>query len=482
MKSLEKNFLYNILYQILIIILPLITAPYISRTLGVEAVGIYSYTYSVTQYFLLFAMLGIASHGNRVIAANSNDKELLEENFWSIYSIQLFSFTIAIVFYLLYMVLFKIDNTLIVSFQFIYVLSGLFDISWYFFGTEQFKITVTRNTIIKVLTVIAMFVFVKQPTDLWKYTIIMSLGTLLSQLYLWKYLKKQIRFRRVRKANLKNHIKPIMILFVPVLSYSIYKIMDKVMLGNMTDYSQVGYYENAGKIISIPMGIITALGIVMLPRMSNIAAKGEHDKTKQFIRVSIKLVTIIGSAIMFGLIGTSKILAPVYFGAEFKACGSLIRLLSVTVLFISWANVVRTQFLIPYHKDNVYLHSMIIGALINLITNILLIPKFQGNGAAIGTILAEFTVMVVQVFKVRKDIDIWKYIRSTIPYIIIGGVMAFVVNTIGYILGIHLHTLVIQIIIGGIVYCFLCLLYLLFSKDEMGTIIYKKMKSLRSNS
>ena len=252
MTSLKKNFIYNVVYQMLLIILPLITAPYIARTLGAEGVGIYSYTYSVAQYFLLFAMLGISNHGNRSIAAVREDDCKLSRTFWSIYSIQAFMYVLAIIAYLIYLFAFNVDNKTIVAIQFIYVVSGALDISWYFFGTEQFKITVTRNMIIKIATVILMFIFVHNPGDLAKYTVIMAGGTFLSQAYLWTYIFRQVDVVKVNWIDIKKHIKEVIILFIPVIAYSIYKLMDKIMLGNMTTYMQVGYYENAGKIINIP--------------------------------------------------------------------------------------------------------------------------------------------------------------------------------------------------------------------------------------
>ena len=306
MKSIQKNFLYNVLYQILLVILPLITAPYISRTLGATSVGVYSYTYSVAYYFLMIAMLGIGNHGNRSIAAVRDDREKLNKTFSSIYLLQITTFSIAIFAYIIYYIVFVKDNRLIVLLQLIYVTSGLFDIGWLFFGLEQFKLTVTRNTLIKISTVLLMFVFVHKPTDLWKYTLIMASGTLLSQAYLWVYVKKYVTFVKCNFIEIFSNIKPVLILFIPVLAYSIYKVMDKIMLGNMSTYEQVGFYNNAEKIINIPMGIITALGTVMLPRMSNIVASGNKEKTHDYIRLSIKVVTLLSSAIAFGLMGVSR--------------------------------------------------------------------------------------------------------------------------------------------------------------------------------
>lgn len=201
-------------------------------------------------------------------------------------------------------------DRLIVLLQLIYVTSGLFDIGWLFFGLEQFKLTVARNTLIKISTVVLMFVFVHKPSDLWKYTLIMSAGTLFSQAYLWLYVKKYVSFEKCSVKEITSNIKPVLILFIPVLAYSIYKVMDKIMLGNMSSYDQVGFYNNAEKIINIPMGIITALGTVMLPRMSNIVANGDKKRVDDYIRISAKLVTLLSSAIAFGLMGVSSVLAP----------------------------------------------------------------------------------------------------------------------------------------------------------------------------
>ena len=482
MKSLQKNFLYNVLYQILLVILPLITAPYISRTLGATAVGVYSYTYSVAYYFLLIAMLGIGNHGNRSIAAVRDDRKKLDKTFSSIYSLQVITFSIAILAYAIYLVLFVKDNRLIVLLQLIYVTSGLFDIGWLFFGLEQFKLTVARNTLIKISTVVLMFVFVHKPSDLWKYTLIMSAGTLFSQAYLWLYVKKYVSFEKCSVKEITSNIKPVLILFIPVLAYSIYKVMDKIMLGNMSSYDQVGFYNNAEKIINIPMGIITALGTVMLPRMSNIVANGDKKRVDDYIRISAKLVTLLSSAIAFGLMGVSSVLAPVFFGDEFIACGEIIILLSFTVFFIAWANVIRTQYLIPNKRDSIYLTSTMVGAILNLIINWMLIPKYQANGAAFGTIVAEFSVMLVQMVAVKNELPMRKYIMSYSPILIIGLIMAVLVDRIGIKLGVSVSTLAIQILAGGFFFCIATIAYLRISNDEMWRLGLDSIKKRKKSS
>lgn len=475
MGTVQKNFLYNVAYQILILLLPLITAPYISRTLGATAAGIYSYTNSVAYYFLMAAMLGISNHGNRSVAAVRNNPEKLKRVFSSIYMLQICTFSIAIAAYIIYCMFVVNDNKIIAALQLLYVASGLLDISWLFFGLEKFKLTVGRNILIKSATVLCMFVFVHDPGDLWKYTLIMSAGTFLSQAYLWMYVKKETEFIKVPFAEVADNFKPVCVLFIPVLSYSIYKVMDKIMLGQMSTYAQVGYYQNAEKIISIPMGIITAFGTVMLPRMSNIIAEGDREKSKSYIRLSTKFVTLLCSPIAFGLMGISAVLAPVYLGEEFSACTPLISILSLTVFFVAWANVIRTQYLIPCHYDRVYILSTIVGALVNLIINMALIPVWEGVGAALGTVAAEFSVMIIQMIYVRKRLHIHRYILRYLPVIVAGFFMMIVVRLTGNVLGINILSLILQIFTGAVIFISLTAVYFYVSGDELGIMLKKSI-------
>ena len=312
-----------------------------------------------------------------------------------------------------------------------------------------------------------MFIFVKKPGDLWIYTLIMSLGTFISQAYLWLYVKKFVKFAKVSYHDILKIIKPVLILFIPVIAYSIYKVMSKIMLGNMSNYSEVGYYNNAEKIINIPMGIITALGTVMLPRMSNIVANKDKDKGKKYISLSFKMVTIIACAIAFGLMGISKVFTPVFFGDGYEACINIIILLSLTVFFVSWANIIRTQYLMPNRYDNIYVISTIAGAVVNLILNLILIPKYKAMGAAIGTVFAELSVMLIQSIAVRKKIPVFKYILEYTPVILIGILMMLLVNEIGIYMGEKIITIVVQVLAGGIFFTIFTGIYILIKKDDV---------------
>lgn len=475
--SIKKNIIYNITYQILILFLPLVTTPYISRVIGAEGVGIYSYTYSIANYFILFAMLGLNNYGNRSIAAVRDDKIKLSETFFNIYGLQLATTTTMVILYLVYTIFFVSDNLEIAYIQLLFIISRMLDINWLFFGLEEFKLTVVRNTIIKILTVLSIFIFVKDSNDLWIYTLIMALGTLLSQMMLWPFMKRYIIWIKPTFKGIRSHLKPNLILFVPVLAISIYKIMDKIMLGTLTSTMQVGYYENSEKIINIPTSIISALGVVMLPRMTNLIATGDSESFKKYIENSLKFVMFIAIGSTVGLIAISPNFIPLFLGDEFTNCIIVVSLLSVTVVFISWANVIRTQYLIPRKKDSIYIKSTLLGAGVNVIANLIFIPRYGAVGAAIGTIFAEASVALYQTFKVSKEMDIVRYFMNSCVYIIPAICMYLCIIALRNITENIIFNLLIQMILGGIAYVLLSGILLWFiDKDlrmKFGQLFYK---------
>ena len=433
MNQVKKNFIYNVLYQFLLLFLPFITVPYVSRVLGSSGIGVYSYTYSIVNYFMLIAMLGINNYGNRTIAKSRDNKDELSKNFFSIYFIQLFMSILMIFMYILY-VLFVNDKYNFISWvQIIYLISNMFDINWFFFGLEKFKITVMRSTFVKIISLVLIFSFVKSSDDLWIYTLILSLSTLISQLILISYLKKEIKLVKIKKDDIFIHIKPILILFIPVISISLYKIMDKIMLGNMTVINEVGYYEQAEKIINIPLGIITALGTVMLPRISNLISRGQQKQVYAYIEKSINFMMFLAFPICLGLISISHEFIPLFLGDDFYKTSILLNYLSITIIFISFANVIRKQWLMPKEMDKEYTISVIIGAVLNLLINILLIPKYKSVGACVGTIVAEFVVMLYQIIIVWKDLPIKKYIVNSISFLIKSILMFLIISFYSYI-------------------------------------------------
>lgn len=452
MKQIKKNFIYNALYQMLILILPFITVPYVSRILGTTGVGIYSYTYSIVYYFMLIGMLGINNYGNRTIAKSRDNKKLLSQNFLSIYFLQLIMNMIMIIFYLIYICVINNQYKLISAIQIIYLISNMFDINWFFFGLEKFKLTVTRNTIIKFISLILIFIFVKDTNDLWIYVLILSLSTLISQLLLFPFLAKEVKFEKIKFKDLKKHIKPCLILFIPVIAISLYKVMDKIMIGIFSNMSEVGFYEQAEKIINLPLGIITSLGTVMLPRISNLVEKGKDEEILEYIKISINFMMFLAFPIVFGLCSISDKFIPLFLGEDFFKSSILIYLLCPTIVFIAFANVIRTQYLIPKEKDKIYITSVIIGAIINLFLNIIFIPNYGSIGACFGTLGAEFFVMFYQSFAVRREISIKDYLYNCIPFLVKSIVMFIILVIINLLKISDIILIILNILIGTIIY------------------------------
>lgn len=452
MSNPKKNFIYNLVYQLLILICPLVTTPYLSRVIGAEGIGTYSYVYSIVYYFMLFTLLGVNNYGNRTIAKVRDNKEELSKKFWEIYFMQLFMGLIMLLLYYIYIFNFDISYFFTSLLASLFIISAIIDINWFYFGLEEFKKTVVRNAIVKVLSVILIFIFIKNNNDIWKYMIIMSGSTLLSQSIMWFFLKRTITFKKIKLEDVIKHIKPNLTLFIPFIAVSLYKMMDKVMLGAFTNVNEVGFYENAEKIVNIPMVFINALGTVMMPRISNIAEKGDIENAKKYIDKSITFSWFVSMVMCFGLICISNMFASWFFGKEFEKTGLLITLLSITLPFLSFANVIRTQYLVPFEKDKVFVKSVIAGAIINFIFNLILIKKFESIGACIGTIIAEITVMFYQSVSVKKELSIMAYLKKCIPFLVKAIIMLFLIYPIKYLNMNSVITIFIQIIIGGGVY------------------------------
>lgn len=466
MSSLKKNLAYNVAYQILVIILPLITAPYVSRVLGADGLGTYSYIFSIVTYFGLFGMLGIANHGNRSVALVRDNRQKVSEAFSNTYIIQLCTTVIALLLYFLFIYCWFSGDKTIAYIESIIVLSYVLDITWFFFGLEQFAVTVTRNAIIKIATVVAIFIFVRSREDLWIYALIMSCGMLFSQIYLWLRIRKYADFCKPSWSQVKSNIKPVLMLFIPAIAYSIYKLLDKVMLGAMSSMSQVGLFDNAEKIINIPSSLITAFGTVMMPRITVLLGTGDEHRISYLNKISVRYFTLLVVGAAFGLAGICNVLAPVYFGSEFVGSAPIIAGLGFSLIFVTWANVIRTQYLIPNKLDKPYVISSVIGALANLAVNIILIPKFAGIGAMIGTIIAEFTVFFVQLILVRRSFPMSQYLQPVLFLFPIGMIMFAVVYWIGAYMGNTIITSIIQILVGGFLYLSGSMVYLKVIHDE----------------
>ena len=466
--SLKRNFVYTLTYQILTIIIPLVTAPYVSRTIGANGLGIYSFSYSVAYYFVIFIMLGLNNYGSRAIAEHRDNAHELSIIFWEIYSTQLTLGVMLSTVYYVYACFFAQDkiSALLLG---MYVVSAIFDINWFFYGKEYFKLTVLRNIVIKLLATSCIFIFVRNSSDIYKYCLILSASILLSQLVLWPYLRKEIYFVRPTWINIKKHLKPNAVLFITVLAVSLFKIMDKIMLGVMSSYDQVGFYESAEKVINIPIVFVTALGTVMLPRVTNMLSYDKESDLK-LLEASAVFSMWITVPLCMGLMAVSDIFVPFFYGPGFETCIVLYYILLPSCIFLGFANVIRTQFLIPHKMDREYVISALLGAMVNMTINLILIPYFKSAGAAIGTLVAEMAVCIYQCWKVEKRAPVHGAALLSIPAFIAGCGMLFCIKMVNINTTVILQ-LAVKVIIGGFVYLGTLILLLLLFKDYYIEII-----------
>jgi O-antigen/teichoic acid export membrane protein len=458
MSSIKKNYLYNTFYNILSILIPLITTPYIARVLGPEGVGTYSYTYSIAYYFAICIVLGLNKYGNRAISVAKENKKELSCIFCEIYTMQLaVGIFVVAVFASCSFFLFS-QYRLIQIVQLLYVVSAVFDVSWFYFGIEEFRLTVIRNVIVRLANLALIFLLVHDSNDLVIYVFIMAGSTLVSQLSLWPILLKKYVTISVPKYNdVAKHVKGNVILFLPTIAVSIYKIMDKIMLGYLVDTTNVGYFENAEKIINIPLMLVTSLSTVMSPRMSQLVAQGKKKESERFIDISMQFVLWLSTAMCFGIVAISKPFVTLFLGDQFIKCIDLVIFFAPTLIAISWGSTISNQILLPNNKDMSYIKIVTFGALFNFITNLVLIPKLNADGAAITTLITEIIVLICYIVCVRKTYDWKKYLLNAVRYILCGILMFAVVYTIPECESLII-TILLKCIVGAGIYIILTLM------------------------
>ena len=473
-----KNFLYNVSYQLLVIILPLITVPYVSNILGAEGIGNYAFTHANMQYFIIFGMVGITLYGNRQIAYVRGNKEKLKNTFFSIYTLQLITTTISFILYLIFVLVFNNgDYKWLYIVQGINIIASMADISWLFMGLEQFKKTVVRNTIVKLASLASIFIFVKSSNDTVIYTLILALSALIGNLTFWFYVPKAIGFKSIKISGLNLHLKASLALFIPQIAIQIYVLLDRTMLGTITDTVQVGFYENSQKIVKIVLTLATAIGTVMMPKIANTVASGDMKKVKYYIKNSFFFVSALSIPLMFGLMGVAPELSPWFFGNNFVGIEKLIVISSLIILAISWSNVLGMQLLVPLNKTKEFTISVTSGAIINFVLNLVLIKKFGAIGSCISTIIAEFTVTSVQFYLIKDFIKAKELIKPVVLFIPASIVMYIFVRIIGNFMGAGILTNIVQGMVGVISYFIIIeSFYRVFKKQSIVTYVKEVTK------
>ena len=308
--STRKNAIYNVGYRMLSVLLPIVTAPYLARTVGQEGTGLYAYAWSISAIFVLLGMLGLENYGVRAIAQVRDDPARRNRVFSEIYQMQLFTAGTALVLYVGYVVFVAGTEQYIAAWLTLMSVSCLVNLDWLLMGLDRFRPIALRNTFVKLMAAASVFLLVRGKEDLWRYGLIWGGSTLVGCLSCWIGLKRQVRFHPVPWRDALRHLRPCAVLFLSVIAVQVYRTMDKVMVGAISGMAENGLYENAEKIIYCLSGFISAIGTVMLPKVAAMHARGETAAVKRHMTLSMELVLCMTCAMAFGVAAVATEFAP----------------------------------------------------------------------------------------------------------------------------------------------------------------------------
>lgn len=452
-----KNYLYNVIYQLFVIIVPLVTVPYISRVLGPSQVGINAYTNSIVTYFVLFGSVGVLLYGNRTVAYRRDNKYELTKVFWEITLLRALTISLATIAYLIYVLVIAQKYQTVLLAQSFLLFAAAFDISWLFMGLEDFKKTVVRNIMVKLISLIFIFTLVKNQDNLALYVVIITASQFIGNLTFWPYLKGILVKVKFSDLNIKQHFLPSIYLFIPQVATQVYLVLNRTMLGKMSTEIATGYYDSADKVVKVILSVVTATGTVMLPRVASTFANGNLKLVKKYLDISFDFVSLISFPLAFGIIAVSNNFSHLFFGPKFEGIESILSILAIVIIFISWSNAIGQQYLLPTNQMKPYTTSVVCGAISNFILNLLILARYGAIGAAISTVVAEGIVTMIQIYAVKNSINIKVLFKNVWKY----AVSSLLMGVITYYVGIHytgVFGLIIQVLIGGLVYGILILI------------------------
>lgn len=470
-RKVIKNYLYNFGYQILLVLLPLVTTPYVSRVLGAENIGIYGYTHAISQYFVLFGCIGLNLYGQREIAFCQEDLDKRSRIFAELMTIRVGSVFVSLLVFMVSCCLHG-KYSRIFMIHIMDIVAAMVDISWFFQGVEDFKKITLRNAVVKLTGAALVFVLVKESSDLPLYVICYSGTLLLGNLSMWLYIRRYIRKIQWKQLKFIRHIKPAIIMFLPQIATSMYTMLDKPMIGLLTgDESQVAYYEQAQKILKVALAVPTSLGTVMLPRISNMFASQSIEKIKNQMYKSFQFIMMITLPLCFGIIAVAEDLVPWFFGEGYDQVVPNMVGSAPIIICIGLSNIIGVQYLLPTKRQREYTISVLCGTVVNLVMNLMMIPRLQSVGATIATVMAEMFVTLSQMFFVRKEFSLKKLIPTLSRYIFATAVMFFAVHMLAQAITPGVVGTFLEVLSGIVVYIGM----LTVLRDEMLNDIFKKV-------
>ena len=468
-----KNYLYNVGYQVLAIIVPLITSAYVSRVLRPAGVGANAFTNSIIQYFILFASMGIGYYGNRQIAYVREDHKKMAKTFWEIQIVKTIMTLLSFIVFEIFMIFYTRQADYMWA-QSINLIAVAFDISWFYEGIENFKVTVLKNSFVKIVSMIAIFVFIKNSSDVTLYIIVLAVSTLLGNLTLWLDIRRDLPKVDYKTLNPWQHFLPMAELFVPQITTQVYVQLNKTMLGGMVNETASGYYQYSDNLVKLILALVTATGTVMLPHVANAVSKGDMKKVNQMLYSSFDFVSALSYPMMFGLAAISLTLAPKYYGSGYEPVGLAMMIESIVILVIAWSNALGVQYLLPIHHQRDFTISVTVGAVVNIILNIPLIRTWGLYGAMWSTVISEISVTLYQLWAVRGLLSYRKLFSNSWKYLISGIIMFIPVFWMNPNLKDSLLMMGLEIIAGVIIYSLLIIILKAPILNQLRILLNKK--------
>jgi len=428
-KSIKKNFAMNMILSLSSVIFPFITFPYSMNVLSTDGYGKVAFVTSIVSYFSMIAQLGIPTYGIRACSKVRDDKEKLSkvvQELLIISGIMTLVSGVALFFSVLFIPRLQGEKLLflIISSTLLFNAIGM---EWLYKALEEYSYITIRSVVFKFIALIALFLLVTSEEDYILYGGITIFAASASNVMNFVHARKIVSFKRFAKYDLKQHIKPVIIFFAMSCAITIYTNMDNAMLGFMTSDTDVAYYHAAVRIKTILVSVITSLGTVILPRASYYVKQGMMEEFERVSRKALNFVLVAAASMMLYFMIFSK--EAIVFLSKSKYLSSVpsMQIIMPTLLFIGITNILGIQIMIPLGKEKYVLYSEIAGAIVDLLINLLLIPSMKSAGAAIGTVVAEAVVLLVQMWFLRKDVP--KLFRN-ISYwkILLGLILAAVAS------------------------------------------------------
>jgi len=463
-KKLSENLFFSMINQVVSVIMPLITGPYIARVLLPEQIGSYSYVLANSSYFLLLGSLGLAQHGMIQTAKNRNDKQALSCVFWEILFFKILLTGISLG---LYFVLLNAEtnptNRVLYWIMTINILANMLDLSWLFNGLEDFKTMTIRGILVRIAAVIAIVVLVRDKNDFFIYALIMQGTNLIGNCAVFPILKDQICWPGFSSLNIIKHLKPSMVYFVPGIVHVIFTSVDKTMLGAMISEYEVGIYEQATKITTLCAGVLNSVSNVLLARATYLFHNSQNtNSADSLMATTLKVGSMLILPVSLGTAAISQNVVPLLFGPGYEKSAYVLQVLSFQVLFSTMANYYAHQCMISRGHQKEYNVAIISSSIVNVLMNLLLIPRMTSIGAALASVLSNVVTLGVLLHYGRNIMSACKLWNLAYKYILAAIVMYFLVVSVPTIEN-AVFTTGIQIMVGAIAYV-ICIVIL---KDQL---------------